>query len=116
MPAKKVKKEIKNFNRYSVNFDFYYITSFTKKKSILKLQLLSTEKTPDESVNYVYGIVSEAYKSAFNKKDFSKNVIRFGEFRFITDLIGELAQKNLGLTKEDQVKSLASLLKQHLLM
>jgi hypothetical protein len=109
------KKISKDFNQYLVCFDFYYLTSFSKKKSVLKLHLFSPEKSPDASVNYVYSIVSQAFKEAFGKTEFNKNVVRFEKFVYMPKLEGEVAKSNFGLTDDAKVKSLVVLFKKHLL-
>jgi len=110
------KAKTKKFNQYLVTFDFYFLTSFSKKKSMLKIQLFSPLKSPDESVGYIYGIVGQAFKEAFNKTEFNKNVIRFTEFKYLSELPTEIAKSNFGITDEDKVKSLSAIFKKHLLV
>lgn len=110
------KAKAKKFNQYLVTFDFYFLTSFSKKKSMLKLQLFSPLKSPDEAVGYVYNIVGQAFKEAFNKAEFNKNVIRFNEFKYLNELPTELAKNNFGTTDDDKVKSLVAVFKKHLLV
>jgi len=114
--AKATKKVKPKFNQYLVTFDFYFLTSFSKKKSMLKLQLFSPLNTPDEAVGYVYGIVGKAFKEAFNKETFNKNVIRFNEFKYLNELSGEVAKNNFGYTDEDKITSLVAIFKKHLLV
>jgi hypothetical protein len=109
------KKISKNFNQYTVYFDFYYLTTFSKKKSVLKLHLFSPEKSPDASIQYIYSIVSKAFKDAFGKIEFNKNVIRFEKFIYMKELSPELSKNNFGFTDEDKVHSLMEIFKKHLL-
>ena len=108
-------KKSKEFKQYLVDFEFYYITSFTKQKSMLKLQVFAPCNSPDESIKYVYSIVGQAYKSTFNKGEFNKNVLRFREFNYIHELSEELAKNNIGLTDTAKIKTLSTLFKKHLL-
>jgi hypothetical protein len=109
------KKSTKEFNQYLIDFDFYFLTSFTKQKSMIKLQLFSDKKSPDESVSYVYSIINEAFKLAFSKVEFNKNTVRFRGFTYLPTLTGDLAKQNLGLTDASKIKALSTILKKHLL-
>lgn len=109
------KKDIKDFNQYLVDFEFYFLTSITKQKSLLKLQLFAPHKSPDEAIHYTFSIVESAWKSAFNLKEFNKKVMRFKQITHLPSLNGQLAKENLGLTDEDKIKNLANILKQHLI-
>jgi hypothetical protein len=109
------KKNIKNFNQYLVNFRFYYLTSFSKQKSMLKLQLFSPTASPDEAIAYVNSIVATSFMETFKKSEFNKNTMRFEEISFIKNLSGELAKHNLGTNNDDKIKNLSAILKKHLL-
>lgn len=109
------KKITKDFNQYLVDFDFYFLTSFTKQKSMIKLQLFSDKKSPDESVSHVYSIINLAFKSAFTKGEFNKNTVRFRKFAYIHTLEGDIAKQNLGITDASKIKTLSAIFKKHLL-
>lgn len=108
-------KKSKEFKQYLVEFEFYYITSFTKQKSMLKLQIFAPCNSPDDSIKYVYSIVGQSYKNTFNKTEFNKNVLRFRGFNYIHEINNELAKNNIGLTDSAKIKTLSTLFKKHLL-
>lgn len=109
------KKSINEFNQYLVDFDFYFLTSFTKQKSMIKLQLFSNKKSPDDCVSYIYSIINEAFKTAFSKGEFNKNTVRFRKFAYVPTLVGDIAKQNLGLTDSSKIKALSVIFKKHLL-
>lgn len=109
------KKDIKDFNQYLVEFDFYFMTSLTKQKSMLKLQMFSPTKSPDESIKYTFGILEKAWASAFNLNDFNRKVVRFKKISFLPTLSGELAKNNMGTIDTEKVTNLSIILKKHLI-
>ncbi len=113
--TKRAKKPKPPFNQYMVNFDFYCITSFSKQKSVIKLQLFCPYNSPDESIAYTYQIISKSFKTAFNKTEFNKNVVRFREIKYIPELTKELSKNNVGLTDEEKIKTISEILKKHML-
>lgn len=113
--TKRTKKPKPPFNQYMVNFEFYFITSFTKQKSVIKMQMFCPYNSPDESIAYTYQILSKSFKDAFNKTEFNKNVVRFREIKYIAELTKELSKNNIGLTDEDKIKTISDILKKHML-
>jgi hypothetical protein len=115
MAKAKTKKTKPQFNQYMVDFEFYFMTSFTKQKSVIKLQLFSPLNSPDESVSYVYSILQKSFEKAFNKPSFNKNVVRFRKISYFNELPIEFQKNNLGLTDEEKIDSISSIFKKHML-
>lgn len=113
--TKRTRKPKQPFNQYMINFDFYFITSFTKQKSVIKMQIFCPHNSPDESIAYTYRILAESFQTAFNKAGFNKNVVRFREIKYIPELTKELSKNNIGLTDDDKVKTISEILKKHML-
>ena len=113
--ARPKKKKVDNFNQYLVDFEFYYLTSISKQKSMLKLQLLCPTKSPDESINYCFSILEQAWSRAFNVAEFNKKVVRFRQISYIPTLDGDLQKNNMGLDDTDKVTNLSTILKKHLI-
>lgn len=116
MPRPKKKKEPEQFSQYMVDFEFYFITSFSKQKSVIKMQLYCQEASPDESIAYTYKLLTNSFTKAFNKTSFNKNVVRFRKIQYCNVKPDDYDLNNLGASDAEKIESISSILKKHMLV